>query len=99
MRLCSHQVMEPPSTPLDTSLDVTPPCPPDCLECAEQDARDWAEIEDEHRAILARHDDGCVAEAIADAFATGHDVDETAWMAAAQLLDDGHSPCRCGVRT
>lgn len=32
---------------------------------------------------------------VADAFASGHDGDETAWFVAAQLLDDGHSPCRC----
>ncbi len=82
------------------AADPTPPplCPPDCPDCAEQAAQDWADIEDEHRAVLAAHDDGCVAEAIADAFATGHDEDETAWFVAAQLLDDGHSPCRCTAR-
>jgi alkylhydroperoxidase family enzyme len=75
-----------------------PPCPPDCPECAELDAREWAAIEAAHDAVLAHHDAGCVDEAVLDAFATGHDDDETARFAAAQLLDDGHSPCWCGGR-
>jgi len=80
----------PPDCP-ECSMPVPPSCPPDCPECAELDARDWAEIEAEHRAVLAVHDAGCVAEAVADAFTTGHDDDESAWFVAAQLLDDGHT--------
>jgi hypothetical protein len=56
--------------------DLVPPesCPPDCVECTEASAQDWADIEDEYRAALAAHDTRCIAEAIADAFATGHDT-------------------------
>jgi hypothetical protein len=74
------------------------PCPPDCLECDEASAQEWADIEAEYRTALDAHNDLCVAEAIADAFATGHDTDEDAWFVAAQLLEDGHSPCRCTAR-
>ena len=78
-------------------MPVPPPCPPDCAKCAELNQLEAAAIEDEYRALLARHDDHCIGEAIADASATGHDEEESAWFVAAQLLDDGASPCRCTV--
>lgn len=87
--------MTSPNTPFPADLVPPESCPPDCVECAEASAQDWADIEDEYRAALAAHDTRCIAEAIADAFATGHDTEEDAWFVAAQLLEDGHSPCRC----
>lgn len=93
-------IMTTPLTPGSPASDSATPdehiCPPDCEECAIADENDWHEIEQEHRAILAAHDGNCAAEAISDAFATGHDEDATAWFVAAQHLDDGHFPCRCG---
>jgi hypothetical protein len=91
-----HAPVCPPDCP-ECAMSAPPPCPPDCAECAELDAREVASIEDEHRAQLARHDEHCIAEAVTDAFATGHDDEESAWFVAAQLLDDGHSPCRCAA--
>jgi hypothetical protein len=46
--------------------------------------------------VLALHDVGCVAEAVQDAIGYGIDDDDGARQVAAQLLDSGDTPCRCG---
>ena len=53
-------------------------------------------VDPEDLCALDRHDDGCVAEAIQDAYDLGHDEPDGIRGVAAQLLGDGDSPCRCG---
>jgi hypothetical protein len=56
----------------------------------------WAELEAEAEHLLVRHGPGCIAEAVQDAYDLGHDDPDGIRFVAAQLLEDGHSPCRCG---
>ena len=72
-----------------------PDCPPNCPECATDDGG-WAEVQAEFDQLLARHDAGCIAEAVQDAYDLGHDNPDGIQYVAAQLLEDGHGPCHCG---
>ena len=81
-------------TTSEQSGSPTTDCPPDCVECASDDGG-WAELEAEAEQLLGRHDPHCVAEAVQDGYDLGHDDPDGIRFVAAQLFEDGHSPCRC----
>lgn len=53
-------------------------------------------IEDHAEEVLAGHEPSCTATAVEDAYAHGVDDPQAgSWMAAAQFLENGDSPCMC----
>jgi hypothetical protein len=57
--------------------------------------RDDHWIDDNTEEVLASHEPSCIAAAVEDAHAHGTDNRTSARQVAAQLLEDGHSPCLC----
>lgn len=60
-----------------------------------EDIGDGRWIEGHTEEVLASHEPSCIATAVEDAYAHGTDNPDAARQVAAQLLEDGHSPCLC----